>query len=103
MGLEFKPSKQGFNEFRNEGFIQQACLKQAQKVASIAGALSGSAIRCDVQSGRTRCHARASADISKELMGKKYWYKYGIKESDEAASLADAAEMVGGKGRGRLK
>ncbi len=81
---------------RNEGFVQQACLKVAQNVASTASSISGCAYRCDVQPGKSRCHARASASVTKGSMGGKYWYEYGPTESDEAAALSNAAMRLGG-------
>lgn len=97
MGFKFKPSRQGFIDLRNEGFIQKACLSKAKDIASTAGGFSGTAYQCDVQPGKTRCHARASARVSKDEMSKKQWFKYGIAESDAAAGLESAVLMNGGK------
>lgn len=91
--MRFVPSKKGFNDFRNEGFVQKVCLKVAQKVAGIAGGASGKAFDCDVRPGKTRCHARARCYIHGAI-DKREWYDGAY--SDIADAAASAAESVGG-------
>lgn len=93
-GVRFEPSRQGFNDFRNEEFIQAECLKVAQDVAAVAGGKCARAFSCDVRPGRTRCHARASCQV-KSAATKSEWYKGAFK--DVKAAAIDAAKAMGGK------
>lgn len=91
---KFVPSKSGFDDLRNEGFIQKVCLAKAKDVAAIAQRNTGKPFQCDVQPGRTRCHARASCYMHAAL-NRREWYGGGW--SNVADGTAAAAEAVGGK------
>lgn len=87
-GFRFVPDAKGFNDLRNEVSIQKECLTTAQAVASVAGGGLGCACSCDVRPGRTRCHARATAN----------------RPGPEAAeALGEAAERLGGEAKGTSK
>lgn len=93
ISCRFEPSQRGLKDLRNEGFIQKSCLNTAQKVAGIATGKCGRAFRCDVQPGRSRCHARASCDVP--LEPRDEWY--GGAYSDVADAALDAAKALGGQ------
>lgn len=95
--MKFKPSKQGFNDLRNEDFIQKQCLSVAQKAASIAGGKTGHSWQCDVQPGKTRCHARAKCYMHGALTQKEFYREDGYANECEAG--VQAAEALGGEGR----
>lgn len=94
---KFVASKSGFNEFRNEGFIQSECLSVAQDIGTRASGQTGVPVSCDVQPGKTRCHARASATVSRQSIGSKKWFAKGVRGSDIAKALGDGAVARGGK------
>lgn len=91
---KFVPNIKGFIELRNEDFIQSVCLKKAREVASVAGGACGRSFSCDVQPGRTRCHARASCDVGGSVSKADY---YQGAYSDIADAAGNAAAAVGGE------
>lgn len=93
-GIQFEPSESGFNAFRNESFVQDVCLEHAQEVAAIASAKSGYSFGADVETGRTRCHARAKCYIHGAIT-KREWYEGAY--SDIADAAGDAAVALGGE------
>lgn len=91
--VKFEASQRGLVDLRNESFIQKECLSVAQSVAAMASGTCGQPFRCDVQPGRSRCHARASCDVSSE--NKKDWYDGAYGQACDAA--LNAAISAGGE------
>lgn len=91
----FKPNIKGFNDMRNMPGVQEACLEVAREIGSIASGQCGKAARCDVQPGKTRCHARATIDDATT------WKTYGGKRrTAEYMSMSSAIRAKGGKVNG---
>lgn len=62
----------------NSGAIQNSCLEAAQKIASSASSQSGASYIADVQSGKTRAHARAKT-ADQHAANIEYNYNYLLK------------------------
>ena len=95
--FKFVPNKAGFDEFRNEPFIQKECLEVARGIANETQSQCGVLVQSDVQTGKTRCHARASAQVSRQVVGSKRWFKRGGYTTEVSNAMRASCKAHGGK------
>ena len=96
--MKFIPSRQGFRDFRNEGFIQQVCLAKAQEAAAIAGGACGHPFSCSVRGGTQHCVAKAESIGLRFHPTNQYYDELkagkGVKEAAQMAAVSLGGEVV---------
>lgn len=98
----FKPNSAGYAQMLNMQGVQNACLGIAKTISAGAAGIaaeSGFTLETDVQTGKRRCHARASAAVPSNPKPEAYyrnrWYGNTVALALQAGVLGFPSGTLG--------